>query len=163
MKKLLYIILILAGTNLMAQNANKGKIHHQFTTINNFTEFNKYGTFETDTGIKLKVEKKSFDIFRKYHSADKEKRIEFIFYNNKNEFLYFGVVYDEPITSVRPDEEGNIEVITILCPTRFKLYKNHPDFDRLYKLLKELKETKEKALVGVVSGEYFKIFDIKKM
>ncbi len=63
MKKLLYIILILVGINIMAQDTNKAKIHHQFTTINNFTEFDKYGTFETDDGITLKVDKQWSDFF----------------------------------------------------------------------------------------------------
>ncbi len=164
MKKILYIVLILVSGYLMAQDVHKEKIYHQFTTINNFTEFDTYGTFETDTGIKLKVDKEWIDYFIKYHDGSKEERIEFVFYNNKNEFRYFGVVYDDPITYVGlPDEEGNVEVFIIPCPTPFKLYKNNPDFDRLYNLLKELKESQEMAWVGVVWGGYFEIFDIKKL
>ncbi len=148
----------------MAQDTNKEKTHHKFTTINNFTEFDKYGTFETDDGIKLKVATKWFAFFRKYHSSNEEKRMNFIFYNKKNEFLFFGVVYDDPITDVSlPDEEGNVEVLIIPCPTPFKLYKNNPNFNSLYKLLKELKKSKGNALVGALSSSHFHIIDIKKL
>ncbi len=164
MKRFLYIILILVGGNLMAQETNKETIHHKFTTINNFREFDKYGVFETDDGIQLKVATKWFAFFHKYHNPNEEKGMNFIFYNKKNEFLSFGVVYDDPITHVGlPDEEGNVEVLIMPCPTPFKLYKNNPNFNKLYKLLKELKKSKGNALVGARSGRYFHIIDIKKL
>ncbi len=49
------------------------------------------------------------------------------------------MVYDEPMTYVGfPDKEGNVEVITLLCPTAFMLYKTNPDFTpgTLYEITK---------------------------
>ncbi len=135
----------------------------KFTTINNFKEFDDYGTFETDDGITLKVATNWFHIFREYYNR-KEQRVQFVFYNDNNDFLYFGVVYDDPVTEIySPDEKGNIKVFILPCPTLFMLYKTNPDFDRLYKLLKESEENQHKFLIGVLWNGYFEIFDIKEI